>query len=56
MAAITIRIDDDIHRKLKIIAATQDISLNVLFQTLFQQEVNRWEAKYGTLQPVDENS
>jgi predicted HicB family RNase H-like nuclease len=56
MTALTIRSDDKIHRKLKIIAATCGISLNTLIQKLFEQEVDRWEAQHGLLQPLDDNS
>ena len=56
MPSLTIRYDDDIHRKLKIMAATRGISLNALLQHLLTQEVNRWEAKYGTVKLVSEEN
>ena len=42
MPALTLRFDDEVHRKMKIIAATKGISLNSLVQNLFQREVDRW--------------
>ena len=52
MPSLTIRYDDEIHHKLKIIAATRGISLNTLLQQLLVQEVDRWEKKYGTVRLV----
>jgi hypothetical protein len=56
LPSLTIRYDDEIHRKLKIIAATKGVSLNALFQGLLRREVDRWEAQHGLLRPIDENS
>ena len=55
MPALTLRFDDELHRKMKIIAATKGTSLNSLIQSLFQREVDRWEAQHGLLKPVDED-
>jgi len=52
LPSLTIRYDDEIHHKLKIIAATRGVSLNSLLQQLFVQEVDRWEKKYGTVRLV----
>jgi predicted HicB family RNase H-like nuclease len=56
MPSLTIRYDDTIHHKLKIIAATRSMSLNALLQQLLVQEVNRWEEKYGTVKLVPEET
>ena len=56
MPALTIRYEDEIHQKLKVIAAMRGISLNVLLQQLFTQEVERWEAKHGIVKLVFEEN
>ena len=56
MPSLTIRYDDETHHKLKVIAATRGLSLNALLQQLLVQEVDRWEAKYGTVKLVPEES
>jgi predicted transcriptional regulator len=56
MPSLTIRYDDVIHHKLKVIAATRGLSLNALLQQLLVQEVDRWEAKYGIVQIVAEEN
>lgn len=49
MPSLTIRYDDEMHRKLKIIAAYQGISLNSLIQKSFDEVIHSWEATHGTL-------
>ena len=56
MPSLTIRYNDETHHKLKVIAATRGISLNALLQQLFLQEVDRWEAKYGAVKLVSEET
>jgi predicted transcriptional regulator len=56
MPSLTIRYDDEIHHKLKVIAATRGISLNALLQQLLVQEVDRWEEKYGTVKLVPQEN
>ena len=56
MPSLTIRYDDVIHNKLKVIAASRGLSLNALLQQLLVQEVDRWEAKYGTVKLVSEET
>jgi predicted HicB family RNase H-like nuclease len=56
MPSLTIRYDDVIHNKLKVIAAMRGISLNALLQQLLVQEVDRWEEKYGTVKLVSEET
>ena len=54
LASLTIRYDDTTHRKLKIIAAYQDISLNALMISLFDECVTKWESEHGPLGLPDE--
>lgn len=49
MPSLTIRYDDEMHRKLKIIAAYQDVSLNTLIQKSFDEVIRSWEATHGPL-------
>ena len=49
MPSLTIRYDDEMHRKLKIIAAYQDVSLNTLIQKSFDDVIRSWEATHGPL-------
>ena len=49
MPSLTIRYDDEMHRKLKIIAAYQDISLNALIQKSFDEVIRSWETAHGPL-------
>ena len=49
MQSLTIRYDDEMHRKLKIIAAYQDISLNALIQKSFDEVIRSWETAHGPL-------
>ena len=47
---LSIRYDDDIHRKLKVIAAYCEKSLNSLIQDIFTREVTEWEKKHGVIE------
>ena len=47
---LSIRYDDDIHRKLKVIAAYCEKSLNSLIQDMFNREVSEWEKKHGVIE------
>lgn len=47
---LSIRYDDDIHRKLKVIAAYCEKSLNSLIQDIFTREVNDWEKAHGVIE------
>ncbi len=49
MAALTIRYDDTVHHKLKIIAAYKGISLNKLMMSLFDDCITAWESEHGPL-------
>lgn len=54
MASLTIRYDDNIHHKLKIIAAFQGISLNALMMKTFADVIAQWEAEHGAIQLPEE--
>lgn len=49
MPSLTIRYDDETHRKLKIIAAYQGFSLNALMQKSFDDVIRSWEDEHGPL-------
>lgn len=53
MAALTIRYDDTVHRKLKVIAAYKGVSLNALMMELFDSCIREWESHNGPLQLPD---
>lgn len=50
---LSIRYDDDIHRKLKVITAYKEKSLNALLQELFKREVASWECEHGAIEFPD---
>ena len=50
MPSLTIRYDDITHRKLKIIAAYKNLSLNSLMMELFENCVKEWESEHGPVQ------
>lgn len=53
MAALTIRYDDLVHRKLKVIAAYKGISLNALMMELFDSCITEWESRNGPVRLPD---
>lgn len=53
MAALTIRYDDTVHRKLKVIAAYRGISLNALMMELFDSCITEWESQNGPVRLPD---
>ena len=46
---LSIRYDDEIHRKLKVIAAYREKSLNMLIADMFSREVSNWEREHGEI-------
>ena len=50
---LSIRYDDNIHRKLKVIAAYREKSLNSLIQDMFKREVTDWEKAHGAIEFPD---
>ncbi len=50
-----IRYDDDVHNKLKVIAAYKRVSLNALIRKMFDREIAEWESSHGVIEiPVNE--
>ena len=54
MPSLTIRYDDHVHRKLKVIAAYQGMSLNALIMKTFDEVIQRWEGEHGAVLLPDE--
>lgn len=54
MKSLTIRYDDDVHRKLKIIAAYKDLSLNAYIAQVLRETTQCWESEHGPLVLPDE--
>lgn len=50
---LAIRYDENIHRKLKIIAAYKNKSLNGLMLDLFDKTIKDWEAENGEIKLPD---
>lgn len=44
-----LRYDDNVHRKLKVIAAYREQSLNTLIMSLFDKEIAEWEKEHGEI-------
>ena len=55
MAQLTLRIPDDIHTKLRVLAAFKNVSQNDLINQSIRELLTRWEEKYGELPmpPID---
>ena len=52
---LSIRYDDLIHRKLKVIAAYEGISLNKLITKSFENTITEWESSHSVIEiPVNE--
>ena len=51
---LSIRYDDDIHRKLKVIAAYKEKSLNALLSDIFKDAILSWEQKHGVIKFPEE--
>lgn len=49
MAQITLRLPDDIHTKLRVLAAFKNVSQNDLITEAVREKVARWEQQYGNL-------
>ncbi len=46
---LTIRYDDTVHKKLRIIAAYQYMSLNALIMKTLAEKVSDWEREHGEI-------
>ena len=51
---IGLRYDDTMHRKLKVIAAYEDKSLNKLIMSLFENKITNWEKAHGEIKFPEE--
>ncbi len=49
MSQLTLRIPDDLHTKLRVLAAFRNTSQNDLITEAIQEKVAHWEQKYGDL-------
>ena len=49
MAQITLRLPDDVHVKLRILAAFKNVSQNDLITEAVREKVTRWEQQFGDL-------
>ena len=47
---LSLRYDDLVHRKLKIIAAYNGISLNKLIMQIFDDKIADWEKTHGEIE------
>ena len=49
MIPFTIRYDDEFHRKLKVIAAYNEQSLNALLMDMSREKIASWEKEHGEI-------
>ncbi len=49
LVPFSIRLDEMLHKKLKIIAAYRERSLNTLFNNICEKTVNEWEKEHGEI-------
>ncbi|MBQ7196011.1 MAG: hypothetical protein IJS40_01235 [Synergistaceae bacterium] len=49
MTALYVRLPDELHAKLRVIAALKNESLNTTFVALSEKFVEDWEQKHGEL-------
>ena len=49
MSALYVRLPDELHSKLRVIAALKNESLNTTFISLVESFVETWEQKHGEL-------
>lgn len=45
----SIRLDDDVHAKLRVLAAFQNKSLNAVVSEAMMSHIDQWEQKHGPL-------
>ena len=53
MTPFTIRFEDDIHQKMKVIAAYHKKSLNAFMMEMFRQKITDWEKAHGAIEFPD---
>lgn len=56
MAQLTLRIPDDVHTKLRVLAAFKNVSQNELIIDAIQDRLDQWEQKHGVLPLPPEGS
>lgn len=49
MGQLTLRIPDDVHTKLRVLAAFKNVSQNDLINQSIKELINHWEQKHGDL-------
>ncbi|MBQ6738597.1 MAG: toxin-antitoxin system HicB family antitoxin [Synergistaceae bacterium] len=49
MSQLTLRLPDEIHTKVRVLAAFKNVSQNDLLIQAAQELINRWEQKHGNL-------
>jgi predicted HicB family RNase H-like nuclease len=49
ISQLTVRLPEDIHTKLRVIAAYKNQSINSMLIAALRDVVAQWEEKYGTL-------
>ncbi|GHV34613.1 hypothetical protein FACS1894187_05550 [Synergistales bacterium] len=49
MSQLTLRLPDEIHTKMRVMAAFRNVSQNDLIIEAVQELINQWEQKYGVL-------
>lgn len=49
MAQLTLRIQDQLHTKLRVLAAFKNVSQNDLVNLAIKELIDRWEEKHGDL-------
>ena len=54
MTQLYVRLPDELHAKLRVIAALKNKSLNTTFVNIVQDFVTTWEQKYGKLPTLTE--
>jgi len=53
---LTLRIQDKLHTKLRVLAAFKNVSQNDLVNLAIKELIDRWEEKHGNLpNPPEEN-
>jgi predicted HicB family RNase H-like nuclease len=49
ISQLTVRLPEEIHTKLRVIAAYKNQSINTMLVTALRDVVAQWEQKYGTV-------
>jgi len=56
MTQLTLRIQDQLHTKLRVLAAFKNVSQNDIVNLAIKELIDRWEEKHGNLPtPPEEN-